>query len=328
MVRSTRSARSAGRRPTTRSMTGLATRSVRPGLVTRSMSSRTGTTRRRETRSDPATAIQLCGGRYRQRKRQSSRSVVNTALQLDERSRVSKPQAKVVTARHDTRVRRKAGNSKVRGKSTNTKRRAASQRSSAPAARPALGKRLESMVRENKELTRLVNEYKTAASQHLLRNLEENFACPLCFEIIACPYTLRSPSCGHTFCATCILKWFFSHLHRSCGDWHDMVQCPMCRCPFSTPDHQPRSEYTFPFMPNRALDSAILGQLKSLADSPDVKSSPPVPNALAAWSEGGHSKQDWIKRDRVGRNEMTSLGKQWTTMKAVDFVNFKNRLDV
>ncbi|KIN97357.1 hypothetical protein M404DRAFT_896471 [Pisolithus tinctorius Marx 270] len=297
MVRSTRSARSAGRRPTTRSMTGLATRSVRPGLVTRSMSSRTGTTRRRKTRSDPATAIQLCGGRYRQRKRQSSRTVVNTASELDERSRISKPQAKVVTARHDTRVRRKAGNFKVRGKSTNTKRRAASQRSSTPAARPTLGKRLESMVRENKELTRLVNEYKTTASQHLLRNLEENFACPLCFEII-------------------------------CGDWHDMVQCPMCRCPFSTPDHQPRSEYTFPFMPNRALDSAILGQLKSLADSLDVKSSPPVPNALAAWGEGGHSKQDWIKRDRVGRNEMTSLGKQWATMKAVDFVNFKNRLDV
>ncbi|KAI6126054.1 hypothetical protein EDD16DRAFT_351679 [Pisolithus croceorrhizus] len=146
---------------------------------------------------------------------------------------------------------------------------------------------------------------------------------------MASPYTLRSPSCGHTFCATCILKWFFSRLHRSCGDWHDMVQCPICRCALSTPDCQPRSEHTFPFIPNRSLDGALQGLMKSLAgDLDDQCLSSSASSALSAWSEKGSSRQDWANRDKIGRNEMTSLGSQWTTMKAVDFVNFKNRLDV
>ncbi|KAI6042054.1 hypothetical protein EDC04DRAFT_2564826, partial [Pisolithus marmoratus] len=220
-------------------------------------------------------------------------------------------------------------NSNARDKRTNTQRGTTRKPRSASAVHEsALGKRLESVIRENKELTRMVIECKTAASQHLLGNLEENFSCPLCFEIMACPYTLRSPSCGHTFCATCILKWYFSRLHRGCGDWHDMVQCPICRCTLATPDSQPRTQYTFPFIPNRTLDSAIQGLIKSLAGDLDIKCSTSASDALSTWSEGGHARQDWSKRDRSGRNEMTSLGAQWTTMKAADFVNFKNRLDV
>lgn len=304
MVRSTRSTR----RPTTRSMAPHITRNM----------SRAGP--RRQTRSDPAAgAVQLC-------KR-------TTTAESGKKPRVAKRQRKsrrLATMRRDASVCRRVGNSNVRGKSLNAKRRDTRQRcSTSPAVRTALGKQLESVIRENEELTLLVSEYKTAASQHLLRNLEENFSCPLCFEIMASPYTLRSPSCGHSFCATCILKWFFSRLHRNCGDWHDVVQCPICRCPLSTPDLQPRSEQTFPFLPNRALDGALQGLIKSLAGELDDECSSSASNAqLSAWSDEGLARQDWTNRDRIGRNEMTSLGAQWTTMKAVDFVNFKNHLDV
>ncbi|KAI6128051.1 hypothetical protein EV401DRAFT_1932568 [Pisolithus croceorrhizus] len=307
MVRSTRSTHPA-RRPTTRSMAPQVTRKV----------SRAG--RRPQTRSDPAGADQLCKDD-------------TTTVESGEGPRVSRRRrtsGRLATKDSDTSVCRKVRNTNARGKSVSAKGRATRTRcSTTPAVRSALEKQLESVIRENKELTHLVDEYKTTASQHLLRNLEENFSCPLCFEIMASPYTLRSPSCGHTFCATCILKWFFSRLHRSCGDWHDMVQCPICRCALSTPDYQPRSEHTFPFIPNRTLDGALQGLMKSLAgDLDDQCSSSSASSALSAWSEKGPAKQDWANRDKAGRNEMTSLGSQWTTMKAVDFVNFKNRLDV
>ncbi|KAI5984279.1 hypothetical protein EDD15DRAFT_2309140, partial [Pisolithus albus] len=207
--------------------------------------------------------------------------------------------------RRGASVCRRVGNSNVRGKSLNTKRRDTRQRrSTSPAVQSDHGKQLESVIRENEELTLLVSEYKTATSQHLLKNLEENFNCPLCFEIMASPYSLRAPSCGHSFCATCILKWFFSRLHRNCGDWHEAVQCPICRSPLSTPDMQPRSEQTFPFLPNRTLDAALQGLIKSLAGELDDECSSSASNVkLSAWSEKGLARQDWTNRDRYVTNK-------------------------
>lgn len=64
---------------------------------------------------------------------------------------------------------------------------------------------------------------------------------PRCYDIMAQPYSLNPGQCGHTFCALCILRHFFSRLHKACGGWHESVDCPMCRSLLViTPDRVPR----------------------------------------------------------------------------------------
>ncbi|KIY53356.1 hypothetical protein FISHEDRAFT_19104, partial [Fistulina hepatica ATCC 64428] len=73
---------------------------------------------------------------------------------------------------------------------------------------------------------------------------------------IAHPYSLNAGRCGHSFCAQCLLKWFFSRLHKGCGNWHESVDCPICRqMVVITPDRVPRMDITFPFVPNRLGDT-------------------------------------------------------------------------
>jgi hypothetical protein len=150
----------------------------------------------------------------------------------------------------------------------------------------------------------------------------------LCFEIMACPYSLNPRQCGHTFCATCILKWFFSRLHRVCGSWHEPVDCPMCRSAlFYTPDNVPRPESSFPFTPNRAADNAIRGMINSLANEAH-SGNDSASSSLPDWGEDGHAKKEWCRKERVGRHEMTSLATSWTSMHGDEFVTIKSRLEV
>ncbi|KAG1770742.1 hypothetical protein EDD22DRAFT_865770, partial [Suillus occidentalis] len=128
------------------------------------------------------------------------------------------------------------------------------------------------LIQKEKQLTsksrileQQLSQKETQALQECKNNLtqthlEDYFTCPLCFEIMACPYSLNPRLCGHTFCATCILKWFFSRLHRACATWHEPVDCPICRSAlFGTPDNVPRPDSSFPFTPNRTADNAIRG---------------------------------------------------------------------
>jgi hypothetical protein len=62
--------------------------------------------------------------------------------------------------------------------------------------------------------------------QKALAQLEEQFTCPLCFEIMGAPYLLSGAHCGHTFCAMCILKWYFARMH-DCGSWHGASHSPI-----------------------------------------------------------------------------------------------------
>jgi len=145
---------------------------------------------------------------------------------------------------------------------------------------------------------------------------------------MACPYALIPRNCGHTFCATCILKWFFSRLHKGCGGWHEAVDCPLCRSALPhTPERTPRSTSCFPFTPNRTADFAIRGLINTISHEL-VGASTVDSNPLSDWNEGGHSKQEWSKRERAGRIEMTSIASQWNTLKSTDFVGIKNRLEV
>ncbi|KAJ6518838.1 hypothetical protein C8R45DRAFT_6817 [Mycena sanguinolenta] len=199
-------------------------------------------------------------------------------------------------------------------------------------------------------------------SKATLAQLEEHFTCPLCYEIMAQPYSLNPGQCGHTFCALCILRHFFSRLHRACGGWHESVDCPMCRSLLViTPDRTPRLDITFPFVPNRTAAAMCESMIEKLSQS-TASSSLVVKreesegrwpgsewdmewgrkkgkskeeeemeeeNAdLAGWREGGNTRTEWLKKDRQGKEEMTDLLRRWTSMRSQEFVNLKQRLGV
>lgn len=205
-------------------------------------------------------------------------------------------------------------------------------------------------------------------SQIILRQLEEHFTCALCYEILAAPYSLTPAHCGHTFCGLCILKWFFSRLHRVCGLWHESVDCPICRSMLiPTPDLTPRLQITFPFVPNRVTASVVESLLEKLVKAPlssqakikreereetwvsqarkkrgrecirkrepseeNEDESEKKSNTLdvTAWREGGHMRAEWLKKDREGKNEMAHILKYWSTMGSQDFISVKQKLGV
>lgn len=114
----------------------------------------------------------------------------------------------------------------------------------------------------------------------------------------ACPYALTPRNCGHTFCATCILKWFFSRLHKGCGGWHEAVDCPLCRSALPhTPERTPRSTSCFPFTPNRTAETAIRGLINTISHEL-TSTSTLASHPLSDWEEGGYSKREWSKRER------------------------------
>lgn len=144
---------------------------------------------------------------------------------------------------------------------------------------------------------------------------------------------LKADRCGHSFCAICILKWYFTHLHRSCGSWHDILECPLCRAPLPEvlPD-TPRSASSCPFAPNRLADEALsvlLEQLQNIlqpteeavAESSPSKGkgkqkgkstssplSPVLEEEVLNWTKGGSSWVEWTNRDRhVVRSHIGSL---------------------
>ncbi|KAJ6515129.1 hypothetical protein C8R47DRAFT_1206474 [Mycena vitilis] len=170
-------------------------------------------------------------------------------------------------------------------------------------------------------------------SKATLAQLEEHFTCALCYEIMAQPYSLNPGQCGHTFCALCILRHFFSRLHKACGGWHESVDCPMCRSLLViTPDRTPRLDITFPFVPNRTAATLCESMIEKLAQSsgssslvvkreesegnwPDSEwrdmewgckkgkskeeEEMEEENAdLAGWREGGNLRTEWLKKDR------------------------------
>ncbi|KAF9650793.1 hypothetical protein BDM02DRAFT_1260299 [Thelephora ganbajun] len=154
-----------------------------------------------------------------------------------------------------------------------------------------------------------------AQPRDALRFLEEHFTCALCLEIIplsAHPVTIPHPNCGHTFCALCMVKHFFSRFHRTCGGWHEHVECPMCRSILIyTPNQVPRSLLTFPFAKNRIADAAVaamidqltaqiegVGILNPCEDMEQVKGGikSDFESPLAVWRTGGSSRIEWLDR--------------------------------
>ncbi|KAF9779158.1 hypothetical protein BJ322DRAFT_443595 [Thelephora terrestris] len=184
-----------------------------------------------------------------------------------------------------------------------------------------------------------------AQPRDTLRFLEEHFTCALCLEIIAHPVTVPHPSCGHTFCAICMVKHFFSRFHRTCGGWHEHVECPMCRSILIyTPNQLPRSLLTFPFAKNRMADAAVVAMIDQLtAQIESTGTGIPNPcedlegikggfktdreSPLGVWRTGGSSRMEWLER-LEGRQEVDYLSRNWSTITSQEFVKTKDRLGV
>ncbi|XP_006461828.1 hypothetical protein AGABI2DRAFT_70745 [Agaricus bisporus var. bisporus H97] len=222
-----------------------------------------------------------------------------------------------------------------------------------------LDERLQSLIDREDEAATQLSQVAKREAQNALSQLEEHFTCALCYEIMAYPYTLNPARCGHTFCAICILKWFFSRLHRVCGGWHEAVDCPICRSVLMiTPDRVPRSGITFPFVPNRVASAVIESLIDKLAGSslPVVKQEDPealrISDAdkegrkqkrggpkvedgslsseadLDGWRQGGASRNEWLKRDSDGKREMNILVQSWSMLGSHEFLILKQRLEV
>ncbi|KAI0697956.1 hypothetical protein C8T65DRAFT_743007 [Cerioporus squamosus] len=179
--------------------------------------------------------------------------------------------------------------------------------------------------------------------QWVLAHLEDQFQCSLCFETMACPYSLNNGRCGHAFCAICILKWAFAALHRACGHWHEALECPLCRAPLPIISRSnPRNVYTFPFIPDRLGDTVIKSHLAVLQDAADFKAKSNTTNSDAsrngvrwhgevdeqvlAWGLGKASRIQWEQRERIGKAEMTLLFENWSHYTEWHFVVLKDRL--
>jgi len=183
-----------------------------------------------------------------------------------------------------------------------------------------------------------------AQPRDALRFLEEHFTCALCLEIIAHPVTVPHPNCGHTFCAICMVKHFFSRFHRTCGGWHEHVECPMCRSILIyTPNQLPRSLLTFPFAKNRMADAAVVAMVDQLTKQIEDTGIPtPCENMdqtkggiridrtspLAVWRMGGSSRVEWLERRERGRQEVDYLSRNWSTISSHEFIKMKDRLGV
>ncbi|RDB23322.1 hypothetical protein Hypma_009125 [Hypsizygus marmoreus] len=223
-----------------------------------------------------------------------------------------------------------------------------------------LDDRLLSLQKKEHEASLMMSQIDQREAQATLSQLEEHFTCALCYEILAYPYTLNPGQCGHTFCAICILKWFFSRLHIHCGAWHESVDCPICRSLLViTPDRVPRPDITFPFVPNRTAAAVCESLIKKLANSPSCglvvkredsegvwasgswatgcgrkkdasKEAEEIgENAdVAAWREGGITRAEWLKKDREGKKEMNYISKHWATLTSNDFRFMKQKLGV
>ncbi|EPQ56567.1 hypothetical protein GLOTRDRAFT_138262 [Gloeophyllum trabeum ATCC 11539] len=193
---------------------------------------------------------------------------------------------------------------------------------------------LVAAAKREEAAAKLIEQHADQARQAALAQLEANFTCALCYEIMACPYSLNHPLCGHTFCADCIAKWFFSRLHRECGAWHEAVNCPVCRAKLAPPQpHPPRRDWAFPFSPNRIADAVLTDLIALLAREEKSgrknKSSKAASlHVLSEWIAGGSLHTDWVNRDRRGRQMMGSVASRWVTLKPYELCEIKASLGV
>ncbi|KAI0692450.1 hypothetical protein BC835DRAFT_1416561 [Cytidiella melzeri] len=216
-----------------------------------------------------------------------------------------------------------------------------------------LAERIAAKAEEEKSLAAITLGQRAAEA---LKTMEESYSCSLCFEVMACPYFLTPSQCGHTFCAMCLLQWFFTHLHQDCGSWHEILECPLCRSLLpETPPKQPRQKSSCPFAPNRFADEIISSHVKSLANMLEPPNNAPEHASPTGgkgkeraqqgeasssfeplfldggedalnWKSDGSARKAWNGRDQLGREKMNFLISRWQDMGTRDLLQFKRGL--
>ncbi|KAH8104138.1 hypothetical protein BXZ70DRAFT_1005683 [Cristinia sonorae] len=176
-------------------------------------------------------------------------------------------------------------------------------------------------------------------SEAALKFLEECFSCSLCCDIMACPTVLAS-SCGHSFCAMCILKWYFARFHIECNSWHTAVECPLCRASVRTPNtgYIPRTLESRPMMINRMAEGALQSFVDMLLKPGSSEPAPgkgkgkkkaviDLDDPALEWREGGSARRDWIERGQKGKAKLQEVLSVWEKLTPAGFTNFKRSLD-
>ncbi|KAH9923332.1 uncharacterized protein B0H18DRAFT_878767, partial [Fomitopsis serialis] len=135
----------------------------------------------------------------------------------------------------------------------------------------------------------------------------------------ACPYSLSPASCGHSFCALCLLQWYFTHLCDACSSWCSELACPLCRA--ELPNDWageliwPRPMFTLPFTPSRLADERVTALVDMLCGPVPTNSSegsssrrkmskgkkpqsPKEAGPSSGWEHGGRLREEWQDRNR------------------------------
>lgn len=145
----------------------------------------------------------------------------------------------------------------------------------------------------------------------------------------ASPHMLSPALCGHSFCAICGLRWYFSALDvDETGVSHRLLNCPLCKSdlPEFPIFDELRDQWAFPFLPNRlaedsldchflTFDSAIRsasdllrsGLRPTQKEHQDHQSNVGLPDlpglnlgkGVRNWMKGGEDRVRWEKRARL-----------------------------
>lgn len=113
------------------------------------------------------------------------------------------------------------------------------------------------------------------------------------------PYSLNHGQCGHSFCALCVLKWFFDAFDSEHGRWLENMRCPVCRATLpTTPMNNPRDMSTLPFVPNRTADATVRAYVDLVKEAANGNGSGSLDERIRGWERFGRKSVDWEERDR------------------------------
>ncbi|KAH6917561.1 hypothetical protein BKA70DRAFT_1487521 [Coprinopsis sp. MPI-PUGE-AT-0042] len=126
-------------------------------------------------------------------------------------------------------------------------------------------------------------ELYSASDTKLIRKLEEEFQCPVCFDILAASH-IANP-CGHSFCGSCGWEWIIDQNHSS---------CPVCRTTIARSNKM---------VPNVSLDSTIDKYVELLGLA-----------GITEWRKGsGKSYIEWVARKEAWKSEVAKRAKGKTS---------------
>ncbi|KAK7677606.1 hypothetical protein QCA50_019417 [Cerrena zonata] len=134
--------------------------------------------------------------------------------------------------------------------------------------------------------------------------IESYLCCSICFEIFIHPQTI---SCGHTFCAKCIVSWYFTKMDCATSSWPSGVECPEC-CQSMTAlgVEQTPEKLPFPFISNQIVEMFLYDAVKTvyelMVDMSIDDTLENIPEGFLRralkWGKGGKGQEEWLNNTR------------------------------